>query len=88
MSHIQFYSNQHNFWHGLPDLDMSEEDCILESNTRENTWLTYPGACALEYNIVTNILLEHMMQWDPQNQEVNGLDVLGTVEAFGPADKE
>ena len=78
------YQSQHE----LPDLNMSEDDCLLEIKLRKETRLKYPGACALEYEHVMSVFLEDLLQWDPKKQCAKRPGVLGTVLAFGPADEE
>lgn len=55
---------------------------------REKQRTTYPGACSLEYQDLMRILIEDLLQWDPDKQEAKGKGVLGTVLAFAPANEE
>jgi len=55
---------------------------------RERIRLNYPGACSLDYENIMQILIEDLFQWDVKNQRSKGRGVLGTIRAFGPADKE
>ena len=67
---------------------MSDEECVYEFIVRQKQRLTYPGACAIQYQDFFDILVSELLQWDMRTQSAKRPGVIGTVEAFGPADEE
>jgi hypothetical protein len=37
------------YWHELPSLKGSEEDCIANFVLQKDARISYPGACSLEF---------------------------------------
>ena len=50
--------------HQFPSIDWSNEKCIADLNFRKKTRVTYPGACAIEFNSVIHIVIECLIGWD------------------------
>ena len=85
-------SKQHRYirivQHTIPSLNSSDEECLADFEIRQKVRITYPGACSLEYESIMQILVEDLVQWDMKKQKAKRPGVVGTVEAFGPADEE
>ena len=74
--------------HTIPSLNSSDKECLADFEICQKVRITYPGACSLEYESIMQILVEDLLQWDMKKQKAKQPGVVGTVEAFGPADKE
>jgi hypothetical protein len=60
----------------LPSIDSSENECIQDYVIRRDTRIRYPGACALEYESIVQVLLRDLFGWDSQTKS-------GTTGIFG-----
>ena len=67
---------------------LSPEECLIDFRVRSKIRKTYPGACSLEYQNVMQIITEHLLKWDAENQCSLGYGILGDVQAFARADEE
>ena len=54
--------------HELLLLKGSEEDCIADFVLQKDARISYPGACSLEFQSVTQILTECLLRWDTKTQ--------------------
>lgn len=69
------------------NLDLSDADCILDYKVRKNTRINYPGACAIEYQSIVQVLLRDLFGWDSDKQE--GTEgIFGTLLAWTVAHEE
>jgi hypothetical protein len=69
-------------------LQCSEADCIADFVLRKDIRLKNPGACALVFQSVMQIVVECMLRWDIKKKTSKGKGILGTVLAFFAADEE
>ena len=82
---IKLYAD--NKSHKLPSLNWSEDDCILDLKLRKSMRQRYPGAGALEYQSIFQIILEKLLKWDPKKKE-GSEGIAGIVEAWGLTTEE
>ena len=71
----------------MPSIDGSDAACIADFKLRKEARLMYPGACALEYKSIVQIVINCLFQWDSDKQK-GGLGVFGTLEAHCVAHEE
>ena len=52
--------------HALPSIDQIQDQsyCLLDFNTRKKVRSKYPGACALEYQSILQIVINILIGWD------------------------
>ena len=72
----------------LPDINASEDNCIIDFNLCKKNRLTYPGACSLEYQFLMRIFVQDLFLCNPVHQVSKGKGILGTVIVFALADEE
>ena len=53
----------------LPDLNYSDEECILEFKIWSNLRNIYPGACAIEFLSQIDILINKLIGWNIKEQK-------------------
>ena len=71
----------------MPELNCSDENLIADFEIRRDARSMYPGACALEYQSIVQILLKCLFGWDSQRREGTG-GILGTLVAWAVAHEE
>ena len=72
----------------LPSLDsMTDTQCIADFNLRRDARSKYPGACALEYQSIVQILIKELFGWDT-NTQTGGIGIFGELEAWAVAHEE
>ena len=52
----------------MPSLDSDDAECIADFQIRKKTRLRYPGACAIEYESIVQIVLKILFGWDSSKQ--------------------
>ena len=57
--------------HFLPNINDIEDKakCILDLNARKTFRLKYPGACALEYESIIQIVISIIIGWDDKKTQ-------------------
>ena len=52
--------------HTLPSIEQIQDQnyCLLDFNTRKKVRSKYPGACALEYQSIIQIVINILIGWD------------------------
>jgi hypothetical protein len=86
-SHECFFSNE-LYQHNLPSLQCSEADSFAAFVLQKDIRLNCPGAFSLEFQIVMQILMECMLQWDIKKKTTQEKGILGKVVPFSAADEE
>lgn len=71
----------------MPSVDADENICLLDYKQRRDTRLTYPGACALEYESIIMILMKTLFGWDNKKCKASK-GIFGTLLAFCVAHEE
>ena len=65
----------------LPSLLSTNDECIVDFNFRKRSQLSYPGACALEFESIIQIITHCIIGWDINNNEgIPG--IFGIPEAY------
>ena len=74
----------------LPSSDWPDEQCLLDFKLRKKLRSTYPGAGAIEFQSLMQIIIEDMIGWDlKQNKAHCGRKgVFGIPEAYGATTEE
>lgn len=55
----------------MPSIDCEENECIADFQIRKRTRLNYPGACAIEYESIVQIVINILFGWDSVKQQGN-----------------
>ena len=71
----------------MPSVDSPDSVCVADFNLRKETRLMYPGACALEYESIVQIVIKCLFRWDSCTQ-TGEPGVFGTLEARCVAHEE
>ena len=75
--------------HRIPTVEdfLDEENCLMDLALRRKVRLSNPGACALEYESVMQVVIEVLIGWDKnRGQSRNG--IFGEVQAWSNACEE
>ena len=71
----------------MPSVDSPDSVCVADFSLRKETRLMYPGACALEYESMVQIVIKCLFRWDSGTQ-TGEPGVFGTLEAHCVAHEE
>jgi hypothetical protein len=71
----------------LPNLNWSDEECIVDLRLRERIRGKYPGICSLEFQSVMDFMWKYIVGWDRDKME-GSLGVFGEPIAACEADEE
>ena len=75
--------------HQLPDWQCSKEECIAEWIYRSEVRMKYPGACALDFLNIIDIVIEHLLGWDEERGcPFDHGGIFGKLQAFSMAVEE
>jgi hypothetical protein len=83
---VRMYANQGQKTE-VPQVNCSEEECILDFNLRTETRTKYPGACSLFYQAAIQAVYE-LLGWDPINNRSKGYGIFGPLKAVTRTDEE
>jgi hypothetical protein len=71
----------------LPNLNWSDEECIIDLQVRERVRAKYPGICSLEFQSVMDFMWKYVIGWNRDKME-GSLGVFGEPLAACEADEE
>ena len=74
--------------HKLPSLEWTDDECVADLKFRQNLRLTFPGAGALEYQSIMQIVIEKMLGWDIANMKKKKNGIFGSLQAYGLSTEE
>ena len=83
---VRMYANAGNEI-TMPSLKSSNDDCLTDFILRRDARLKYPGACALDYESIVQVLVEILFAWDSEKQE-GKVGIFGKLLAFSGAHEE
>ena len=69
-------------------LQYTRKECIVDYQIRSKNRKQFPGASALEFYSLIQIVIECLFQWDMNDHESKGKGIFGTTEAYGGAIEE
>ena len=72
----------------LPSIEWTDNECFLDLKLRQDLRLKFPGAGALEYQSIMQIVIEKMLGWDLKNKKRRRNGIFGALEAFGNGTEE
>jgi len=75
--------------HDIPDIDDIENQqyCLLDLKTRKDLRAKYPGACALEYQSIVQIVIEILIGWNNKTR-TGSKGIFGKPLAYADCCKE
>ena len=75
--------------HKLPSIgDIQDKSkCLLDFNARKKWRTDYPGACAIEYESVMQIVIDVLIGWDQENQQGRS-GIFGIPQAYADCCEE
>ena len=68
-------------------MDFTEEECLVDLQLRKKTRLQYPGACSLEFQSISQIIMKALLGWN-DNLKRGTKGIIGILEHFGDAVEE
>ena len=71
----------------MSSLDCTDAECVTDFELQRDTRQLYPGACALEYESIVQVLIKALFGWDSQKREGEA-GVFGTFLAYAGAHEE
>ena len=71
----------------MASLDCTDADCVADFKLHRDTRQMYPGACAIEYESIVQVLIKAIFGWDSDKQEGKA-GILGTLLAYAGAHEE
>ena len=83
---MQLYAGA-GFSHEMQSRHCSDTDCLMDFRIRRDTCINYPGACAIEYQSIVQIVLKLLFGWDCEKQQ-GSKGVFGKLIAFSVAHEE
>ena len=84
---VRLYATGHA--HKLPSIDDIEDKakCLLDFNARKKWRAKYPGACAIEYDSVLQVVIAVLIGWDQENHKGSS-GIFGIPEAYADCCEE
>ena len=68
--------------------DFSDADILADFKVRTRTRTDCPGLCAEECGRIVHLVIEHLFNWDMENQKSNGVGLFAEITAWCLATEE